>query len=105
MGDFTYVMKTVVASPRNVFMDFVTKNRKKLSRSGDFDCFKTSYFTTIGTDFYIRPIVLEDKILVKSQIWHLSENRRFSTIRTVYCKGTSAAVFVFSDFIKPLYLI
>ena len=51
-------MKTVVASPRNVFMDFVTKNREWLS--GDFDCFQSNYFATIGTDFYMRPIELND---------------------------------------------
>ncbi|MHA1167335.1 MAG: hypothetical protein ACTSP4_06390 [Candidatus Hodarchaeales archaeon] len=90
-------MKTVVASPRDVFMDFVTKNRKQLAKSGDFDCFTTSYFTTIGTDLYIRPIVLDENTLVKSQIWHLSENERFSAIRSKYYRGTTAAIFVFSD--------
>ena len=58
------------------------------------DSFTANHLTTIGIDFKIKIINIENKI-IKLQIWDTAGQERFRTITTSYYKGAHAIVIVF----------
>lgn len=56
--------------------------------------FMTSYITTIGVDFRIKSIMVDD-IPVKFQIWDTAGQERFRTITSVYYRGSDGIMFVY----------
>lgn len=85
----------------------VTKNVFKIVLVGDAyvgkttlrkrymgDNFETEYLMTIGADFSVKVIVLEDRE-VHIQIWDLAGQQKFSIIRDRYYKNADGAIIVF----------
>lgn len=59
------------------------------------DLFAESYLSTIGVDFSIKSLIMDDKV-VKAQIWDTAGQERFRTITTSYYRGSHGALVVFS---------
>jgi len=58
------------------------------------DSFTTSFITTIGIDFKIKTIELDDK-RIKLQIWDTAGQERFRTITTAYYRGAMGILLVY----------
>lgn len=58
------------------------------------DSFSESYLTTIGVDYKIRMILVNDKN-VKLQIWDTAGQERFRTITSTYYRGSNGIFVVF----------
>jgi len=58
------------------------------------DPFKGDYTSTIGVDFEIKPVVIENKT-VNLQIWDTAGQERFRTITTSYYRSADAILLVF----------
>lgn len=58
------------------------------------DTFSGSYITTIGVDFKIRTVNIDDK-RVKLQIWDTAGQERFRTITSTYYRGTHGVIVVY----------
>jgi Ras-related protein Rab-8A len=58
------------------------------------DTFTTSFITTIGIDFKIRTIELDNK-RIKLQIWDTAGQERFRTITTAYYRGAMGILLVY----------
>lgn len=58
------------------------------------DSYTESYISTIGVDFKIRTIVLEEKT-VKLQIWDTAGQERFRTITSSYYRGAHGIIVVY----------
>jgi Ras-related protein Rab-8A len=56
--------------------------------------FTTSFITTIGIDFKIRTIELDQK-RIKLQIWDTAGQERFRTITTAYYRGAMGILLVY----------
>lgn len=58
------------------------------------DAFNSTFISTIGIDFKIRTIELEDK-KIKLQIWDTAGQERFRTITTAYYRGAMGILLVY----------
>ncbi|XP_015509192.1 ras-related protein Rab-8A [Neodiprion pinetum] len=58
------------------------------------DAFNTTFISTIGIDFKIRTIDLDNK-KVKLQIWDTAGQERFRTITTAYYRGAMGIMLVY----------
>lgn len=58
------------------------------------DSFSPTFITTIGIDFKIKNITLDDK-KVKLQIWDTAGQERFRTITTSYFRGAEGILLVY----------
>jgi len=58
------------------------------------DNYNMSYTSTIGIDFKLRTVILDDK-KIKLQIWDTAGQERFQTLTRVYYRGTAGAIFVY----------
>eukprot|EP00052_Salpingoeca_macrocollata_P034426 m.11475 g.11475 ORF g.11475 m.11475 type:complete len:211 (-) comp6462_c0_seq1:176-808(-) len=58
------------------------------------DAFNSSFISTIGIDFKIRTIELDDK-KIKLQIWDTAGQERFRTITTAYYRGAMGILLVY----------
>ncbi|GBG25154.1 Ras-related protein Rab-8A [Hondaea fermentalgiana] len=58
------------------------------------DSFSPTFITTIGIDFKIKTIVLDDKT-IKLQIWDTAGQERFRTITTSYFRGAQGILLVY----------
>jgi len=58
------------------------------------DMFSGSYITTIGVDFKIRTITVDEE-KVKLQIWDTAGQERFRTITSTYYRGTHGVIVVY----------
>jgi len=56
--------------------------------------FTNSYISTIGVDFKVRTLVINDQ-LYKIQIWDTAGQERFKSIITAYYRGAHAVVYVY----------
>lgn len=56
--------------------------------------FTDSYMITIGVDFKIQTIKLDDKI-IKLQLWDTAGQERFRTITSAYYRGANGIIIVF----------
>uniref|UniRef100_A0A3P8YK96 small monomeric GTPase n=1 Tax=Esox lucius TaxID=8010 RepID=A0A3P8YK96_ESOLU len=58
------------------------------------DAFNTTFISTIGIDFKIRTIELDEK-KIKLQIWDTAGQERFRTITTAYYRGAMGIMLVY----------
>ena len=58
------------------------------------DAFNSSFISTIGIDFKIRTIELDEK-KIKLQIWDTAGQERFRTITTAYYRGAMGILLVY----------
>ncbi|BFF97837.1 GL15675 [Drosophila persimilis] len=58
------------------------------------DAFNTTFISTIGIDFKIRTIELDNK-KIKLQIWDTAGQERFRTITTAYYRGAMGIMLVY----------
>ncbi|EEB13443.1 GTP-binding nuclear protein RAN1, putative [Pediculus humanus corporis] len=56
--------------------------------------FSGNYITTIGVDFKIKTVTIDDK-RVKLQIWDTAGQERFRTITSTYYRGTHGVIVVY----------
>ncbi|MFX0183218.1 MAG: Rab family GTPase [Candidatus Hodarchaeota archaeon] len=56
--------------------------------------FQSGYILTIGADFAVQDIIVNDE-QIKFQIWDLAGQQRFSAVRALYYKGSHGAILVF----------
>lgn len=59
------------------------------------DVFQTSYISTIGVDFRIKTINLEDGKVAKLQMWDTAGQERFRTITSSYYRGAHGVIIVY----------
>lgn len=59
------------------------------------DSFTSSFITTIGIDFKIKKITLDNKYSVKLQIWDTAGQERFRTITSSYYRGAMGILLVY----------
>lgn len=59
------------------------------------DVFQTSYISTIGVDFRIKTIKLDDGKIAKLQMWDTAGQERFRTITSSYYRGAHGVIIVF----------
>jgi len=59
------------------------------------DVFQTSYISTIGVDFRIKTIKLDDGKVAKLQMWDTAGQERFRTITSSYYRGAHGVIIVF----------
>ncbi|CAK9104258.1 Ras-related protein RABE1a (AtRABE1a) (Ras-related protein Rab8B) (AtRab8B) [Durusdinium trenchii] len=58
------------------------------------DSFSPTFLTTIGIDFKIKTITLDEKV-IKLQIWDTAGQERFRTITTSYFRGAQGILLVY----------
>jgi Ras-related protein Rab-1A len=58
------------------------------------DMFMESYISTIGVDFKIRTVELDNKV-IKLQIWDTAGQERFRTITSSYYRGAHGVIIVY----------
>jgi small GTP-binding protein len=56
--------------------------------------FRTDYILTIGSNFAVKSLVVDDKP-IKLQIWDLAGQPHFSDVRVLFYKGAMGAMYVF----------
>merc|ERR1711916_304757 len=59
------------------------------------DSFTQSFITTIGIDFKIKSILINETTKVKLQIWDTAGQERFRTITTAYYRGAMGILLVY----------
>lgn len=67
------------------------------------DYFSTTLKATIGTNFLVKDIEIDDKN-VRLLLWDIGGQKRFAELRTIYFKGSNAALGVF-DVTRPQTLL
>lgn len=65
-----------------------------LNRFAD-DTFAENYISTIGVDFKIKTVIINDKV-IKYQLWDTSGQERFRTITSSYYRGAQGILVVYS---------
>jgi len=85
--EFDYLFKLLVIGDSGVGKSCL------LLRFAD-DTFIDSYIATIGVDFKIRTIRLDDSV-VKLQIWDTAGQERFRTITAAYYRGSHGIMIVY----------
>lgn len=87
-NDYDYLVKVLMVG------DSGAGKTSLVSRYVD-DMFNSTMVSTIGIDFKIKNIVVNNK-KIKLQIWDTAGQERFRTITRAYYRGAMAVAFVFS---------
>lgn len=85
--EYDYLFKTLLTGPSNVGKSSI------MSRYVD-DVFCESYISTIGVDFKIKTLEVNNKI-IKLQIWDTAGQERFRSIISSYYRGAQCVIVVF----------
>lgn len=91
-GPFMYLTETSTPQFITFWMAGVGKSCLLLRYSDD--SFTSSFITTIGIDFKIKSILV-DESKVKLQIWDTAGQERFRTITTAYYRGAMGILLVY----------
>ena len=87
MNDYDYLVKLLLIGDSGVGKSCI------MMRFAD-DSFSNSFITTIGIDFKIKTITLNNK-KIKLQIWDTAGQERFRTITTAYYRGAMGIIMVY----------
>merc|ERR1712226_551988 len=85
--DYDYLFKLLIIGDAGVGKSSL------LLRFAD-NTFTSAYINTIGVDFKIRTVTVEDKV-IKLQIWDTAGQERFRTITATYYRGTHGVIVVY----------
>mmetsp|Transcript_41338 Transcript_41338/g.43250 ORF Transcript_41338/g.43250 Transcript_41338/m.43250 type:complete len:181 (+) Transcript_41338:15-557(+) len=85
--DHDYLFKILIVGPAE------SGKSSLLLRFSD-NTFSSSYFPTIGVDFKIRTLSIDDKS-VKLQVWDTSGQTRFKSITNTYYKGSHGIIILY----------
>lgn len=85
--DFDYMIKLLLIGDSGV-------GKSCLLLRFSEDSFTSSFITTIGIDFKIKKLLLDDK-WVKLQIWDTAGQERFRTITSAYYRGAMGILLVY----------
>jgi Ras-related protein Rab-1A len=85
--DYDFLMKCVVIGDSGV-------GKSSLLRRFTHDDYFGSYISTIGVDFEVKSLTVDDHKL-KIQLWDTAGQERFRTITTSYYRGSHAIMIVF----------
>ena len=85
--DYDYLIKVVIIGNSGVGKSCM------LTRFAD-QTYTDEYISTIGVDFKIRTVYIDDKV-VKLQLWDTAGQERFRTITTSYYRGAQGIVIVY----------
>jgi len=85
--EYDYIMKLIIVGDSGV-------GKSTLLKMYCDHEFSESYISTIGVDFKIKTIQVNDK-LIKLQIWDTAGQERFRSITNSYYNGTHAIMLVF----------
>jgi Ras-related protein Rab-1A len=87
MSEYDYLFKILIVGDSSIGKSCM------LLRFAD-DTFNDTYISTIGVDFKIRTIDLNNKT-IKLQIWDTAGQERFRTITSSYYRGAHAIIIVY----------
>ena len=87
MTDYDHLLKIVVTG------DSAVGKTCMLSRFTD-DCFDNTYISTIGVDFKVKCVEI-DNTIVKLQIWDTAGQERFKVLVSSYYRNTGLVFIVF----------
>ena len=87
MGNYDYLLKILIIGDSGVGKSCI------LSRFAD-NSFIANYISTIGVDFKIKTIKINNKV-VKIQIWDTAGQERFRTITSSYYRGAHGIFLVY----------
>ncbi len=87
MDNYDYLFKIIIIG------DSDTGKTSLLNRFSN-DEFKERYISTIGIDFKIRSIIVDEKH-IKIQVWDTAGQERFKNITTSYYRGSHGIMLVF----------
>ncbi|KAL6939860.1 GTP-binding protein of the rab [Hanseniaspora osmophila] len=87
-GDYDYLFKLLLIGDSGVGKSCL------LLRFAD-DTYTQDYISTIGVDFKIKTIELENNKIVKLQIWDTAGQERFRTITSSYYRGAHGIIIVY----------
>ena len=86
-SEYDYIYKILIIGDSGVGKSSILLNFTK-------NIFTDSFISTIGVDFKVKTISIEDKI-VKLQIWDTAGQERFKTITSSYYRGGHGVIIVF----------
>jgi len=66
--------------------------------------FQDAYLSTIGFDFKLKFVTLDDGTVVKVQLWDTAGQERFRTIAKSYYKGAHGIILIYDVTSKKTYL-
>eukprot|EP00004_Rigifila_ramosa_P017754 TRINITY_DN4353_c0_g1_i3.p2 TRINITY_DN4353_c0_g1~~TRINITY_DN4353_c0_g1_i3.p2 ORF type:complete len:105 (+),score=19.15 TRINITY_DN4353_c0_g1_i3:3-317(+) len=58
--------------------------------------FNSHHSSTIGIEFNLRQIQLQDGRTIRLQLWEMAPQREFKTITTAFYRGSAAVLLVFN---------
>ena len=87
MDEYDYIFKLLIVG------DAAVGKSSLLIRYVE-DSYNEAYLSTIGVDFKINTVTIDDKI-VKLQIWDTAGQERFRTITSSYYRGANTVIIAF----------
>ena len=60
-----------------------------------YNNFHEKYLCTIGVDFMMKKVVLDDNTVIKLQIWDTAGMEKYKQITSTYYRGAQGAIVVF----------
>lgn len=95
-NNYDYLFKIIIIGDSNIGKSSI------LYRFSD-DVFNNKYISTIGVDFKIKTIVIDNKI-IKLQIWDTAGQERFRTITTSYYRGSHIIILCYDTTDRNTFL-
>ncbi len=86
--DYNFLFKMLLVGDTHV-------GKSSILRRYVDDDFDTRFINTVGIDFRVKNVILENNEVIKLQIWDTAGQERFRTITTSYYRGADGLLLVF----------